>query len=493
MRYAQSIRRPRILIVDDERDVLRLLTEFFQSEGFSVDTALDAVEALELLQDGHFDVALVDLVLPGISGTQLISQMKELNIPTTPILMSGYASVDSAIEALKKGVFDYVVKPFDLENLLLTVKRAVDYNVLLTETPYLEHPEAFYNFVTEIKPGMPIREIVNRTLELILLEIGADSACAFIVADESGEMERIHKCRSGGKVCFDFNPEVARDLLGDKPYVVLVGEEVKKLFPSSRGSKPEFVVVHAVEGFRKHYGFLNICGFNPLKRPTEGKLKLFQIVTAVFSTAVENTAVHNELLNAFHQTVQGLIKAIEAKDEYTRGHSERVARYSRELALEAGYPPDFAERIYQAALLHDIGKIGIRLDYLKKPDTLTEEETLLFRAHTEIGKEILLPLHFLHDVVPIVYYHHERWDGTGYPEGLKGEEIPVGARIVCITDAYDAMASSRPYREGLSKELIVEELEKNAGKQFDPELVRIFVKMIREGKLSRGEPGRDAE
>ncbi len=190
---------------------------------------------------------------------------------------------------------------------------------------------------------------------------------------------------------------------------------------------------------------------------------------------------HNEELstqNHLMEVVTSLASAIDAKDEYTKGHSTSVSRYSEALARAINLPEKEVQRIKLGALLHDIGKIGIPESILKKTSKLSDEEWQIMKQHPVIGEEkVLLPNTSLHDLIPMVKYHHEHWDGTGYPERLKGEEIPLQARIVSVADAYHALISDRPYRKGLSVEKACEILRMGAGIQWDKNLVRKFIEI----------------
>lgn len=197
-----------------------------------------------------------------------------------------------------------------------------------------------------------------------------------------------------------------------------------------------------------------------------------------FDEELVNKFHSEEIINQGHliEVVTSLASAIDAKDEYTKGHSTSVSRYSEALARALNLPEKDVERIKLGALLHDIGKIGIPETVLKKPSKLTDEEWEIMKQHPTIGAEkVLLPNESLHDLIPIVKYHHEHWDGSGYPEKLKGEDIPLAARIVSVADAYHALISDRPYRKGMSNEKACEILRVGAGIQWDRALVREFI------------------
>ena len=181
------------------------------------------------------------------------------------------------------------------------------------------------------------------------------------------------------------------------------------------------------------------------------------------------------------QSIKTFINFIEAKDPNTKGHSERVAEIAFALADEMGYSSQDCNNIRCIALMHDCGKIAIPVNILRKPAKLTDEEYEEIKRHTTIGGEMLRDFSSIKDMYLGALYHHERYDGKGYPQGLKGEEIPVIARIICVADSLDAMSSNRCYRNKLTKEVIIDELTKNKGKQFDPEIVEHILKLIKQG------------
>ena len=185
----------------------------------------------------------------------------------------------------------------------------------------------------------------------------------------------------------------------------------------------------------------------------------------------------NEIINESIETFTGFI---DAKDPYTNGHSKRVAKYTRFIAEKMGYEGEELDRIYYVALLHDCGKIGVPDNILGKPGRLTDEEFEVIKSHTVRGGEILHHFKSLEDVDEGALYHHERYDGKGYPKGLAGEDIPLIARIICVADAFDAMNSNRVYRNRLTKENIINEIEVNKGRQFDPKIADIMLKLLRD-------------
>jgi response regulator RpfG family c-di-GMP phosphodiesterase len=197
--------------------------------------------------------------------------------------------------------------------------------------------------------------------------------------------------------------------------------------------------------------------------------------TVVKERTKELEESYEKLKAANRQALFGLAEAIEAKDPYTKGHCGRVAAYSLVLAKEAGYPADGLETLEFGAFLHDIGKIGIRDAVLLKPGPLDDAEWVHMREHPVKGFDIASKIAMLHPIMPAVRNHHERWDGSGYPDKMVAEDIPLSARIVAIADAYDAMATDRPYKKALSLEECEAILKKTAGKMYDPQLIEVFV------------------
>jgi response regulator RpfG family c-di-GMP phosphodiesterase len=194
---------------------------------------------------------------------------------------------------------------------------------------------------------------------------------------------------------------------------------------------------------------------------------------------------HQELRTAYVQTIGALAEAVDAKDAYTRGHSERVGVYGSKVAAEMGFPKEFIERVYIAGLLHDVGKIGVRDAVITKPDRLSAAEYDEIMQHPEIGARILEPVSFLSDIIPCVRHHHEWFDGSerGYPHRLRGDQIPLPSRIILVADTVEAMTSDRPYRGAMSLDEVVRELRKYSGSQFDPVCVDAMLRLLeREGE-----------
>lgn len=226
----------------------------------------------------------------------------------------------------------------------------------------------------------------------------------------------------------------------------------------------------------------------------EEDLRLLQTLGHQVAIAIENSKLYTELKQSFYDTVEALAEAIEKKDRYTGGHTKRVVLYSMCIAKYLDLTPEELERVRLGALLHDVGKIGIEDKILKKDAPLDNEEWKVMQTHPEQGFDIMSRVDGLRDVVAGMRYHHERWDGKGYPLGLKGEEIPLIARVIAVADAYDAMVSTRPYRKGLDSKIAYDEIVKHRGTQFDPRVVDAFIQAYEKDRMgkNRSDSGSDA-
>jgi HD-GYP domain-containing protein (c-di-GMP phosphodiesterase class II) len=206
-------------------------------------------------------------------------------------------------------------------------------------------------------------------------------------------------------------------------------------------------------------------------------MQLLEAAAAFSGAFLENAGLYQDQQHMFLGSLKALTAAIDAKDRYTCGHSERVAHMARELAVESGLSPAEADRVHIAGLLHDVGKIGVPEAVLCKPGKLTDAEFDQIRLHPEIGHRILRDIPMLGDILPGVLSHHERWDGRGYPHRLAGENIPHIARLLALADTFDAMSSTRSYRPAMPRPQVLAEIQKEAGKQFDPQLTACFARL----------------
>jgi len=232
-------------------------------------------------------------------------------------------------------------------------------------------------------------------------------------------------------------------------------------------------------------GVLNINNKESKQKFDEKDLRLLTILAEQSARTIENAELYKHMQDTYLGTIQTLARAIDAKDPYTKGHSDRVTKYAVKIAREMNLSESAIRNIEYSALIHDIGKIGIQESILTKKGGLSETEYEIVKMHPLIGESIITPVKFLNGIAPLILYHHERFDGKGYLEGLRGEAIPLGARIISVADAFDAMTSDRPYRKALTRKKAREELEKESGKRFDPQVIEAFLRLLDRGELEK--------
>jgi putative nucleotidyltransferase with HDIG domain len=273
----------------------------------------------------------------------------------------------------------------------------------------------------------------------------------------------------------------SRVLSSRRPFLMTDLEGASPFTPSSPGHERRTLICAPLISKDEILGTITIVNRQDGGRFDEEDLELLSTIAAQAGIAIHNAQLYETQQSTYISTIHALVSAVEASDSYLRGHSERVTSYSLKLAGKLNLPPERLRLLERAAILHDIGKIGINLSLLHKTSPLTQEEMAILQEHPSIGMRILEPIEFLQDVRSCIGQHHERFDGTGYPCRLDASELMLEARILAIADAYDAMTSDRPYRSALSHVVAIRELQKQAGTQFDPDLVPHFVELASQG------------
>jgi response regulator RpfG family c-di-GMP phosphodiesterase len=476
---------PRILVVDDEEVIRDILADFLAMEGFEVRTAPDGVAALAELVQGRYDLVLSDLKMPNMGGIELLDSIAQHAPQVVTIIMTGFGTVETAIDAMKRGAYDYIMKPFKMEEVVHTVRRGLERKKLAAENMRLKEVLSLYKVSEAIAASLSLDEVMRNVMDAALHEVSADVVLV-LLDDGSGAMfERarlLHPNFSTTLAASSFgqlsHARLAEHFAEDRKLRVH-GERCMSYFEAA----PELpavsmLVTHLLMGGRT-IGYIAALSFTPQKAFDEGQRKLLSIVSDRAAAAIENAKLYEDLKGTFSQTIKGLANAIDKMDRYTAGHSTRVAAYAQVLAIKLGLPAEKVEIVRQAALMHDIGKIGCVMN-LNKPGILTDREYDVFKRHPGFGREILEPIEFLSPLIPGVHFHHERWDGQGYPLGLERGNIPLIARIISVADAYDAMTSDRAYRRALPHAVTTHEIKSCAGSQFDPDIAQEFVEAIEE-------------
>jgi putative nucleotidyltransferase with HDIG domain len=341
---ARSRKPPRVLVVDDETPVRSMIAAALERQGYAVELAGGGREALEALELNTFNLVLTDIVMQDVNGIALLERIHALQ-PNLPVVMvTAVHDISVAIDSMRRGAYDYLLKPFERDQLLNTVERAINHRQALEETQ---------NYHDSLE------EMVRARTEMLR---------------------------------------------------------------------------HAME----------------------------------------------DLEHSYDVTLEALGDALDLKDSETEGHSKRVTAYAIALARAMGIPPDEIKIIARGAFLHDIGKMAIPDEILRKPGKLSPEEQTIMREHCARGYHMLRKIPFLAGAAEIVYCHQEYYDGNGYPNGLRGREIPIGARIFAVADTLDAITSDRPYRKARGFDTAREEILRCSGTQFDPAVVEVFLKIPNE-------------
>jgi response regulator RpfG family c-di-GMP phosphodiesterase len=512
--------RPRVLVVDDEKFIRDILADFLKMEGYVVRTAEDGAAALDELASAHFDLVISDLKMPRMGGIELLDAIGRVAPSTLTIIMTGFGTVETAIDAMKRGAFDYVLKPFKVQEVVRVVQRGLEKQRLAAENLRLREAVSLYTVSEAIAASLSLDQVLAAIGDTAINELKADLVSTWLDEGEGGYVEQQRLV----------SPFVADGLLELPPSRAPVGFTPA---PGSRGpsvaAAPMFetgtflpraflehysehsgLLEHGTPGMRffstppavplvslvsvplrmktRLLGWIAVASFTKQKRYNEGHRKLLSIVGSRAAAAIENARLYEDLRETFQQTIRGLARAIDKMDRYTSGHSERVAKYATFTAGILGLASDAIEVVRQSALMHDIGKIGCTMN-LNKPGKLTQDEYDVFKRHPIFGKDILEPIKFLAPLVPGVHLHHERWDGRGYPLGLGGEDVPLIARVIAVADTYDAMTTDRAYRSALPHEVAIGEIERCMGSQFDPVVASAFTGALdrfREEQQSKG-------
>ncbi|MFW5875334.1 MAG: HD domain-containing phosphohydrolase [Myxococcota bacterium] len=484
----------RVLVVDDESVIREILADFLSMEGFWVRTAEDGSAALVELSRTHYDLVLSDLKMPNMGGIELLEAIRKHTPNIVTVIMTGFGTVETAIDAMKRGAYDYILKPFKVEDVVHTIRRGLEKQKLAAENIRLKEALSLYKVSEAIAASLSLDEVVRTVSDTAIHEVDADLAILLLDDGEGGFFERARelnpRCTADGFLG-RLDTEALRSYFEDDRPLRVHGNECKKFFAElPEKVQPVSLLVTRTRIRNRDIGFLGALSFTRGKRFDEGQRKLLSIVSNRAAAAIENAKLYEDLKGTFQQTIKGLASAIDKMDRYTAGHSERVAAYAQILAIKLGLPEDQVETIRQSALMHDIGKIGCVMN-LNKPGKLSQAEYEIFKKHPGYGKDILEPIRFLNPLIPGVYMHHERWDGRGYPLGLAGQDIPLIARIISVADTYDAMTSDRAYRKALPHEVSVNEIRRCAASQFDPDVSQEFceaIEQVRDERAERGEP-----
>ena len=482
--------RPRVLVVDDEKFIRDIIADFLGMEGYIVRTAEDGTSAVTELERARYDMVISDLKMPKMGGLDLLKEVARVHPDTLTVIMTGFGTVETAIDAMKRGAYDYILKPFKVEEIVHIVQRGLEKRRLSAENLRLREALSLYKVSEAIAASLSLDEVVSTLSESALSEVRSDLVMTWLADGEGNFALRSLNYSSlleEGEELGELDPAKVTERLSLGP-IIEHGARARELFSTHPSRQVSSLIIVPLKMRDRLLGFVSTVSLTASRRFDEGQRKLLSIIASRAAAAIENARIYEDLQATFQQTIQSLARTIDKMDRYTAGHSERVARYAVNLARWLGLDEVQIEIVRHSALMHDIGKIGCVMN-LNKAGKLTQSEYEVFKRHPAYGREILDPIKFLGPVIPGVHLHHERWDGRGYPLGLAGKDIPLIARIISVADTYDAMTSDRAYRRALPHEVTVSEIERCSGTQFDPDIAGIFtgrIEMLREELRATG-------
>jgi putative nucleotidyltransferase with HDIG domain len=494
-----------ILIVDDDNFIGENLSEIFTEIGnYYTDIATSPFEGLDKLMNYNFDIVLTDILMPEMNGIEFLKKIKAMD-PTMPVVMiTGFPTVDVAIAAMKEGASDFITKPFRFNQIKIVAEKLVRERKLLLENAKLHNA---------LKQKMTIEKLNGRLnskiKEISILYSISESFSGSNVEDE--DMDEIYlrmvemaseitNCSFSLLLLLDRDKEelvygagsglegyrIADSIPCKDSFVFKSMISREPLFINSPLKNPADIGI-IDDGFMCHslfliplmikdeiFATLIVGEKDEIKKNNPDEIILLKNLARKASLNIENRLLYESIFENLTETLHSLVAAIEARDKYTLSHSISVTKYAMGIAQALGCSQDEMDILNSAGYLHDIGKIGINDVILLKRGNLSEKEYEIVKQHPVIGENILKPLCLIPLERSVIRHHHERWDGKGYPDRLKGDEIPLLSRIISVADSYDAITTDRPYHKALSHHEAILEL-KNSVDQFDQKVVDALI------------------
>ena len=485
----------KILIVDDEFMAREMMQEILERAGYQAIAVGSGEEALTIAEEQDFDLLLADIKMPEMDGLELVQRFRELRPDTIPMLITGYASIETAQIAVREGVYDYIVKPFERSDLCAAVAKALRRKIASDEEFRLKELMGLYKVSQSIVTSQEQREVLDLIINAALHQTKS-SGGAVLLFDSSRQGVVIEAAVG----VWEPATRLANAMLerGIKEWIAEMSDpamftdiEQHPLFDRVRplylerpllaptSNRVEMLLL-PIKSEKEIFGVLNIYREGEAKLLSQSDLELLTILATQAGLSVKSRQHFAELEKSCLSVLRSVASFVESRSHYTRGHMERVAQLSEQLGCRIGLSEEEVNTLKLAASLHDIGLIGISEAILNMPGELAPLEWDMVRLHPIISDEILAPLKFLSEVRYIVRHHHERLDGRGYPDGLLSDEITPSVRVVSLCDSYDAMTSPRPWRQAFAKDEAIAILKEEKGTKFDPEIADAFIDMLGE-------------
>ena len=477
-----------IMIIDDEEGILDSISALLNRNGYDCKCFTNPLEGLEEINRNHYDLLILDYYMQPIHGETVVERIRQKNSEMYILLLTGHKDLAPPISTIKSlDIQAYCEKSDRLDQLQLLIESGIKaISQMRTIKKFRDGLQSILGSVPKIYQLQPIGNILEEILVQLLPMV--DSMDAFILVDDipanESTLDDINN-KSIFKGIGTYNVDI-------EEFPELLGHELLEAIGRARTGMtvvkhPDGVIIPLGGDANIAIGAIYVSDIDD-----DEDIKLLQIYARQAASSINNAFLHSlvntkneELNNTYAQlkirymdTIEVLRLAVDAKDEYTRGHSDRVAYYSTRIGEQLNLLPDDLEKLRIAGIFHDIGKIGTADDILLKSNSLSEEEYSEVKQHPIKGAMILSAVSMFQDIVPIVRHHHEHFDGTGYPDGIRGKEIELFARIISVADAFDAMMSDRHYRKHLSFEETIMQLKQGSGTQFDNTIVDTFLKLI---------------
>jgi len=474
----------RVLVVDDEESIVTICRLALQRLNLQVETATTAADALEKAKEGDFDLVLIDWILPDSNGVDLFKALREPSPHALGILITGQSLAETNREALEAGFWAVLFKPFTIAELQGTVQRAIAYLQAHRERERLALMVTLSDLARQIASSLDLEEVLHSVLKIARQQTGADRV-SVMVWDEETQPPCLRLVAAEGLPEGLLNREISLEE-GVAGLVVKMGEPLLVAAQTVPGLQVPLryqgagsALCFPLKVGNRVVGVLNLTRLQNDRPFSEADLHLYLILASQAALAIENARLHRRLREGHIAALASFARYAEAKEGYRRGHADRVGILAKSLAQASGLKPSEADHLRVAGLAHDLGLLQVPTDILTKPSHLSEDEWQLIRQHPLWSLELIdRPALLTDTVIKAIRYHHERFDGKGYPEGLRGDQIPLSARILAVADTFDALTHDRPHRPAYPLDQAIAEMRRCAGSQLDPDLTDLFVSEV---------------